>query len=257
MELLNYAKHPRQDVRVETSLCSVYSLVQIDSVIVRNSSFYDRLSLIDSGLGTKNNWVDFTNLFATLIGQPVHAFDADTIKGTIIVRQAHDSEQFVDLFGTTHTLVSQDIVIADDGGVIALAGVVGGKTTGISDTTKNIIIEIAHFDPVAVRRTSMRIGLRTDAVMRFEKTLSPLLSLTALSMMLDILEQYKLMLGDYTLVGMSSVIDDATRTKAQSGQYISFDPHHCVRLLFGCELTEDNEQMMKTMLEVLGFVVNA
>jgi len=75
--------------------------------------------------------------------------------------------------------------------------------------------------------------------------------------MLDILEQYKLMLGDYTLVGMSSVIDDATRTKAQSGQYISFDPHHCVRLLFGCELTEDNEQMMKTMLEVLGFVVNA
>lgn len=167
------------------------------------------------------------------------------------MRQAHDGEQFEDLFGTVHSLLAQDIVIADDSGVIALAGLVGGATTGISDTTKNIVIEIAHFDPVAVRRTSMRIGLRTDAVMRFEKTLSPLLSLTGLSLMLDLLDQYKLMLGDYTLIGMSSVIKDTIRTRAQSGQYIAFDPQHCASLLFGRVATSEDEQMMKDMLGLL------
>ncbi len=75
---------------------------------------------------------------------------------------------------------------------------------------------MAHFDPVAVRRTSMRIGVRTDAVMRFEKTLSPLLSLTSLSLILDILKQYTLMLGDYRIAGMSSVMNDTVRTFATS-----------------------------------------
>jgi phenylalanyl-tRNA synthetase beta chain len=104
-------------------------------------------------------------------------------------------------------LDTQDVVIADESGAIALAGVIGGLSTAISDMTKNIVIEIAHFDPVAVRRTSMRVGVRTDAVMRYEKTISPLLSFTSLSLILDILQQYSLMLGDYKIAGMSSVID--------------------------------------------------
>ena len=109
--------------------------------------------------------------------------------------------------GATHILDTQDIVIADDSGPIALAGVIGGFSTAISDMTKNIVIEIAHFDPVVVRKTSMKIGIRTDAVMRYEKTISPLLSLTSLSLILDALQQYSLMLGDYKIIGMSSAID--------------------------------------------------
>lgn len=75
---------------------------------------------------------------------------------------------------------------------------------------------MAHFDPVVVRRTSMRIGIRTDAVMRFEKTLSPLLSLTSLSLILDILKQYTLMLGDYRIAGMSALMNDTVRSFATS-----------------------------------------
>ena len=78
-------------------------------------------SFIDSGLVPKNNWVDFSNLFMTIAGQPIHIFDADKITGTIIVRNATDGEKFVDLFGTEHMLAAQDIVIADESGVIALA----------------------------------------------------------------------------------------------------------------------------------------
>ena len=135
----------------------------------------------------------------TIVGQPIHIFDADKIKGTIVVRNASDGEHFVDLFGASHSLVAQDIVIADESGVIALAGVIGGASTAVSDSTTNIVIEMAHFDPVATRRTSMRIGVRTDAVMRFEKTISPLLSLTSLSLILDVLKQYAPMLGEYTI----------------------------------------------------------
>lgn len=88
-----------------------------------------------------------------------------------------------------------------------MAGVIGGLRSAVSDGTNRIVVEIAHFDPVATRRTSMRIGVRTDAVMRFEKTLSPLLSLTAVSVFLDMLAQYKPMLGEYAIVGLANYCD--------------------------------------------------
>ena len=236
----------------------MYSLLQLDAITVRRSPFYDRLSLIDSGLQSKNNWVDFSNLFMTIVGQPIHIFDADKIKGTLVVRNASDGEHFVDLFGASHSLVAQDIVIADESGVIALAGVVGGASTVVSDSTTNIVIEMAHFDPVATRRTSMRIGVRTDAVMRFEKTISPLLSLTSLSLILDVLKQYAPMLGEYTIAGATSIMTDEIRTKAMSGQYITIDPEECIRLLFGRAYDETTDKsMMIDILKLLGYEVEA
>lgn len=258
LELLSHAQSPRQQVEVKTDWCSVYSLLQLDAITVRRSLFYDRLSLIDSGLQSKNNWVDFSNLFMTIVGQPIHIFDADKIKGTIVVRNASDGEHFVDLFGASHSLVAQDIVIADESGVIALAGVIGGASTAVSDSTTNIVIEMAHFDPVATRRTSMRIGVRTDAVMRFEKTISPLLSLTSLSLILDVLKQYAPMLGEYTIVGATSIMTDEIRTKAMSGQYITIDPEECIRLLFGRAYDETTDKsMMIDILKLLGYEVEA
>ncbi len=255
LELLHHATPCVQKIQVQTEKCSVYSLLALSNVSIRKSPFYDRLGLIDSGLKSKNNRVDFSNLFMTISGQPIHCFDADTIKGTISVRQAYQWERFTDLTGATHILDTQDIVIADDSGPIALAGVIGGLSTAISDMTKNIVIEIAHFDPVVVRKTSMKIGVRTDAVMRYEKTISPLLSLTSLSLILDALQQYSLMLGDYKIIGMSSVIDTKIQWYASSGQYISFDPIQCIKLLFGREIVEDDKNMMRNILILLGFVI--
>lgn len=207
MELLAHANTPTQQFQVQTDNCRVYSLIELDAIQVRRSPFFDRLALIDSGLTPKNNWVDFSNLFMTMVGQPIHMFDASKIVGTIVVRQAHNGESFVDLNGTAHELQAQDIVIADDEGVLALAGVIGGLRSAVTDETKRIVVEIAHFDPVATRRTSMRVGVRSDAVMRFEKTISPLLSFTAVSVFLDMLTQYKPMLGDYAIVGLANYCD--------------------------------------------------
>jgi phenylalanyl-tRNA synthetase beta chain len=124
LELLEHATPCTQQVIVQTEKCSVYSLLSLSNISVRKSPFYDRLSLIDSGLSPKNNWVDFSNLFVTISGQPIHCFDADKIKGSIVVRQAHDGEKIIDLTGVEHLLAAQDIVIADDSGAIAIAGVI-------------------------------------------------------------------------------------------------------------------------------------
>lgn len=257
LELLSHATPCNQQISLQTEKCSVYSLLQIDNISVRSTPFYDRLSLIDSGLSSKNNWVDFSNLFMTISGQPIHCFDADKIRGTMIIREAKDGEKFTDLTGVEHNLIAQDIVIADDSGVIALAGVIWWLSTAISDSTKNIVIEMAHFDPVVVRRTSMRIGVRTDAVMRFEKTLSPLLSLTSLSLILDILKQYTLMLGEYRIAGMSSVMNDTVRTSATWWQYILFDTIQCIKIIFGREIQDGDEQMMQNILQLLGFQIDS
>jgi phenylalanyl-tRNA synthetase beta subunit len=101
----------------------------------------------------------------------------------------------------------------------------------------------------------MRIGVRTDAVMRFEKTLSPLLSLTSLSLILDILKQYTLMLGDYRIAGISSIMNDHVRSTATSGQYISFDLAQCIRLVFGRDVQDGDQETVTTILNLLGFQI--
>lgn len=104
----------------------------------------------------------------------------------------------------------------------------------------------------------MRIGVRTDAVMRFEKTISPLLSLTSLSLMLDILKQYAPMLGNYTIGGVMSVITDEIRTRATSGQYITINPEECIRILFGRDYDEETDKkMMNDILSLLGYEVKS
>ena len=97
--------------------------------------------------------MDFSNLFMNISGQPVHFFDAEKVEGDIIVRNAKDGEKFVDLFETEHVLKATDVVITDKKKILAIAGVVGGLESGITETTKNILVEIANFDPVAVRKT--------------------------------------------------------------------------------------------------------
>jgi len=86
-------------------------------------------------------------------GQPIHFFDAEKVDGDIIVRNAKDGEKFTDLFETEHSLKATDLVIADKKKILALAGVVGGLESGITEKTKNILVEIANFDAVAVRKT--------------------------------------------------------------------------------------------------------
>ncbi len=118
----------------------------------------------------------------------MHAFDAEKIVGHITVRQAREGETLLALDSKEYALTPHDIVIADSEKVLAVAGVIGGMGSAISETTKHAYFESACFDPVSIRLTSQRLGLRTDASMRFEKSLDPTLASRALPRVFDLLK---------------------------------------------------------------------
>jgi phenylalanyl-tRNA synthetase beta chain len=118
--------------------------------------------------------VDLTQLVMLETGQPLHAFDLDRIQGTLRARRARPDERLVTLEGQERVLAADDVVIADDRRVLALAGILGGKEGAVGAATTRVLLEAACFDPVRIRRTSSRLTLRTDASARFEKSLDPL-----------------------------------------------------------------------------------
>ena len=120
-----------------------------------------------------NNIVDATNLCMFDCGQPMHAFDSKKLKTEIQVRNAHDEEAMTTLDGKDIALLSSDIVISDSKNILALAGVKGGTQAEVDEHTTDIVLEVANFDPVAVRKTARRLGILTEAAKRFENDLSP------------------------------------------------------------------------------------
>jgi phenylalanyl-tRNA synthetase beta chain len=156
------------------ALCPRYSALVFENVKVGPSPLWLQARLQRIGLNPINNVVDVTNYILAELPQPMHAFDADKLEGTtIFVRRAVDGEQLTALNGETYSLNTSDLVIADKSGAIALAGVIGGAYSAISDTTTRIVLESANFQASSIRLTSARHKLRTDASMRFEKALDP------------------------------------------------------------------------------------
>lgn len=148
--------------------------VAMSDVKVGPSPLWLQCALVAMGSKSINNIVDLTNYIMLLTAQPVHAYDYDKIRGQKIgVRLAKKGESVKLLNGKTYQLDAQDIVIADGEGAIGLAGIMGGSDSEVSDQTTNIVLEVANFDMYTVRRSSMRHGLFTDALTRFNKGQSP------------------------------------------------------------------------------------
>ena len=126
-------------------------------------------ALIQSGLRSHNFLVDVTNYVLMELGQPLHAFDADTIVGDIVVRLAQPAETITLLNEQTITLTGDELVIADDKGALALAGIMGGQRSSVKDSTTNIVVESAFFSQLAIAARARRFGLHTDASQRFER----------------------------------------------------------------------------------------
>lgn len=126
-------------------------------------------ALLQSGIRTHNFLVDITNYVLMELGQPMHAFDKDKIHGQIVVRLANAQERLVLLNDDEISFVGDELVIADDLGVIALAGIMGGRRTAVTDTTTNVVLESAFFAPLAIAGRARRFGLHTDASQRFER----------------------------------------------------------------------------------------
>ena len=179
-DVLNQVKSARK-VNIKTDKCPVYQFCEIHNINISpsNNTIKSRLAAI--GINPKNAPIDATNYICYDMGQPMHCFDADEINGDITVRMANAGEQFTDLFGNTHELRETDMVIADDTGILALAGVVGGARGMTTDKTKNIILESAYFDPVCVRKTSKRLGISTDSSYRYERGIDPTITGVALA----------------------------------------------------------------------------
>jgi len=162
--------------------CPRYSALLIDGVEVGPSPDWLRYRMEAAGVRSINNVVDCTNYVVWEMGQPLHAFDFRLLKdGYIIVRRAEEEEKLLLLDDTWQTLGPEDVVIADPMGPVALAGIMGGTDTQVSETTSRVLLESAHFDPVAIRRTSLRLGVSTEASYRFERHVDPNLTLPALA----------------------------------------------------------------------------
>ncbi|WLG13584.1 phenylalanine--tRNA ligase subunit beta [Psychrobacter cibarius] len=144
-------------------------------------------ALVQSGLRSHNFLVDVTNYVLMELGQPLHAFDADTIVGDIVVRLAQPEETIVLLNEQTITLTGDELLIADDKGALALAGIMGGQRSSVTDSTTNIVVESAFFGQLAIAARARRFGLHTDASQRFERGVDFALPELALARAVDLI----------------------------------------------------------------------
>jgi phenylalanyl-tRNA synthetase beta chain len=153
----------------DTELCSSYNSVEIENVQIKESSLLLRTRLSAIGVRVINNVVDYTNYVLHDIGQPLHAFDRDKLFGTVSVRLANEGEDILTLDNQQRKLDSSSLIITDDDKPVALAGVMGGLETEVTDETKNLLIESAYFDKVSIMNTSRKLNLISDASIRFER----------------------------------------------------------------------------------------
>jgi phenylalanyl-tRNA synthetase beta chain len=174
----------------DPALCARYSAALVHDVRVGESPAWIRDRLEQAGVRPISTIVDATNYVMLELGQPLHAFDWDTVRGGFIgVRTPRPGERLVTLDGQDRELTPETLCIVDAEGPVALAGVMGGLDTEVTDTTSTVLLESATFDPVSIRRTAHRLNLRSEASRRFEKGPPPELTVLALRRCVRLIEE--------------------------------------------------------------------
>lgn len=230
------------EVRVDNEeICKKYEGVVIEGVEVNPSPWWLQKRLLLAGFKPVNNIVDITNYVLHEYGQPLHAFDADTLEGEIVVREAEDGEEIAMLDGETRELQEGMLVIADQDGPVAVAGVMGGSETGTSDDTTRIFLESATFDGTSVRRTSRDLQVRTNSSQLFEKHLSPKATRPAMARAVELILEIA---GGEVVSGIFT-----HASSPYSAPTFPFDPADAPRLL-GADIPASEAL---EMLERLGF----
>ncbi len=165
---------PIEVVVENATACPRYTGVSIKGVTIKESPDWLKKALNTIGIRPINNVVDVTNFVLHEMGQALHSFDADKIKGNkVIVKNATEGQKFVTLDGVERTLSAADLMICNAEEPMCIAGVFGGQESGISETTTNVFLESAYFDPVSIRKTARRHQLSTDASFRYERGCDP------------------------------------------------------------------------------------
>jgi phenylalanyl-tRNA synthetase beta chain len=196
--------------------------------------------LVLAGIRSVSLIVDITNYVMLELGQPIHAYDLDKLHGGITVRRAKRGETLRTLDGQTRNLDPEDLLITDETGPIGLAGVMGGASTEVSESTTDVLIEAAGFDPVSIARTARRHKLPSEASRRFERGVDPQVARAAAARVVQLLEQ----LGGGRADGLGS-----TRAESRSGTPILL-PHGFVSTLVGVEFSDD--EVRSTLAEIGG-----
>ncbi len=174
----------------DATACPRYSALVVEDVTIGDSPDWMAYRLEAAGMRPIANVVDCTNYVMLELGQPLHGFDYKLLqKGNVIVRKATDGEQIMTLDGQWRTLSTEDLLIADPVGGAAIAGVMGGADTEMTEKTTSILFESAHFDATTIRKTSMRLGLSSEASYRFERIVDPNGTLRALARVAELLNQ--------------------------------------------------------------------
>jgi phenylalanyl-tRNA synthetase beta chain len=170
------------EIIIENSAdCPRYTGITVSGVKIGESPEWLKNKLKAIGLNPINNVVDITNFVQHEIGQPLHSFDADRIEGRkVIIRNLPEKSKFITLDEVERILSSRDLMICNAREGMCIAGVFGGIKSGVTETTRNIFLESAYFNPVAIRKTSKRHGLQTDASFRFERGADPEITIWAL-----------------------------------------------------------------------------
>ncbi len=189
---LSYSKDPGAlKVNVESKdLIPAYIAVLIDNIKIRESNSKIKNKLIKSGIRPVNNIVDLTNLVMIELSQPLHVFDRSKLhNGNIFAKAAKGGEPLITLDGKERKLSEGDIIIADEKHIIAIAGIMGGKDSMVDENSTSIIVESANFNMFNIRKTSRLLSVRTDASTRFEKGISPLLTIKGLNRFIYLLKE--------------------------------------------------------------------
>lgn len=216
----DYVKVTVQD----PDLCSRYTARVVKNIKIAPSPEWMQRRLRAQGIRPINNLVDITNYVMEEYGQPMHAYDLDTIEGhEIIVRRAQKGETFVTLDGQERTLDDSMLMICDGKKAVGLAGIMGGENSMITDSVKTMLFEAACFDGTNIRLSSKKVGLRTDASSKFEKGLDPNNAIEAMNRACQLIEE----LGAGEVVG--GVVD--VYPKVKEGRRIPFEPEKYNRLL--------------------------
>ena len=168
--------------------CNTYAGIEIENILITDSSFKVRYRLSQVGTRIINNVVDFTNYVLYDIGQPLHAFDRDKLFGEISVRFAEANEKLLTLDNQQRKLSTDDLIITADNKPVALAGVMGGLNSEVTSETSNLLIESAYFDKVSVMNTSRKLNLISDASIRFERGIDHKLQILGINRFISIFE---------------------------------------------------------------------
>lgn len=228
-------------LEVKTEKCPYYLAKMVTDIEIKESPEFIKRRLASVGMRSINNVVDISNYVMLEYGQPLHFFDQDKLGNRILVRNASKGERIVTLDGKERLLKENDIVITDGKKPVAIAGVMGGEETEISNSTKTILIESAIFDPVSIRYTASRLDLKSEASIRYGKGLNDEYTNKALNRACHLLEKY----ASAKILTSKICYDNIDHTE----KTVEFVPSDVNKML-GIEISEED---MKIELSRLDF----